>query len=66
MFKGECVPKETETIIPETFVVGCVTQEIEKQVKKANQGIQILSEVPPKKLFVTPDLQGFCDYLNSC
>lgn len=66
LFKGECVPKENETIIRETCVVDFVTWQIEERVKTANQGIQIPPEVPPNKLFVTPDLWGFCDYLGSC
>ncbi len=59
------------TIIPETCVVGCVTWEIEEQVKRANQGVQIPPEVPPNKFFVTPELRGSvitwaCASLISC
>lgn len=47
LVEGDC-PKEAETIIPETHVLGCAAWGIEEQVKEA----------PPNKLFVMPDLQG--------
>lgn len=58
LFKEDCVARGVETIIPRSCVVGCVSWEIEEQVRRANQGVEIPPEVPHNRLFVTPDLRG--------
>ncbi len=50
--------REVETVIPESCVVGCVTREIEAHVKRDNQWVQILPEIRPIRLFVTPEVRG--------
>lgn len=58
LFREDSASKETNSIIPETCIVGSFTWAIEAQVQQANEGLQAPPETPNNCLFVPSDLRG--------